>query len=234
VDAHRSGRPGADEVRSLTFAVLERRYHLLLGLRHARYWSTLRPRSFEASLWSLRSTFGAVVCDVTADFESEDDTGAAEVEERNLMARTAVRSADVVFAVGRPGVKGVHALVRVLADLAAAGVPPERTVPVINAAPRHPRARAELAAAVAELGSPIQGSGRMVGTLFLPVRKVEAALRDAVPLPAPLPTLLAGACAAVLDRCGPAAGAATASLTPVLPGSIGHWGGDADDRGATS
>jgi len=84
VEAHCSRRPGPEEVRALTFAVVERRYHLLLGLRRARYWSILRPRSFEAALWSLRTTFGAVVCDVTADFDSEDDAGSTDVEERNL------------------------------------------------------------------------------------------------------------------------------------------------------
>jgi hypothetical protein len=233
VEAHRSGRPSAEDVRALTFDVVERRYHLLLGLRQARSWTTVRARSFEASLTSLRSTFGAVVCDVTADFESEDDGGSADVEERNLMARTAVRSADVVFAVGRPGVKGVHALVRVLAELAGAGVPPARTVPVFNAAPRHPRARAELAAALAELAVPVPGSQRLVGPLFLPVRKVEAALRDAVLLPAPLPAMLAGAFGAVVERCGPAADLSQQGLERVEPGAIGHWG-DADDMGATA
>ena len=234
VEAHRSGRPSAEDVRALTFDVVERRYHLLLGLRQARSWTTLRARSFEASMSSLRATFGAVVCDVTADFESEDDAGSTEVEERNLMARTAVRSADVVVAVGRPGVKGVHALVRVLAELAAAGVPSERTVPVFNAAPRHPRARAELAAALAELAVPVPGSQRLVGPLFLPVRKVEAALRDAVPLPAPLPAMLAGAFGAVVERCGPADGPTGPELERVRPGSLGHWGDDADDMGATA
>jgi hypothetical protein len=234
VEAHRSGRPSAEDVRGLTFDVVERRYHLLLGLRQARDWTTLRTRSFEASLSSLRATFGAVVCDVTADFESEDDAGSAEVEERNLMARTAVGAADVVFAVGRPGVKGVHALVRVLGELAAAGVPPIRTVPVFNAAPRHPRARAELASALAELARPVPGSQRLVGPLFLPVRKVEAALRDAVPLPAPLPAMLAGAFGAVVERCGSAGVATRPELEQVRPGALGHWGDDADDMGATA
>jgi hypothetical protein len=233
VEAHRSGRPSAEDVRALDLRRGRAALPPAPGLRQARSWTTVRARSFEASLTSLRSTFGAVVCDVTADFESEDDGGSADVEERNLMARTAVRSADVVFAVGRPGVKGVHALVRVLADLAGAGVPPARTVPVFNAAPRHPRARAELAAALAELAVPVPGSQRLVGPLFLPVRKVEAALRDAVLLPAPLPAMLAGAFGAVVERCGPAADLSQQGLERVEPGAIGHWG-DADDMGATA
>jgi hypothetical protein len=237
VEVHRSRRPGAEEVRALTFDVVERHYHLLLGLRRARYWSTLRRSSFEAALTSLRAAFGVVVCDVTADFEGEDDAGSADVEERNLLARTSVRAADVVLVVGRPGVKGLHSLVRVLADVAAAGVPAERLVPVVNAAARPPRARAEVAAALADLAGPALGGGRTVSPLFLPPRRVEEALRDAVPLPAPLPSLLAGAFHAVVDRVGitePIGTPATPTFTRVTPGSIGSWPDDDDTLGETA
>ena len=231
VEAHRSARPEVDDVRALTFSVVERRYHLLLGLRRARYWATLRPRSFDAAFDSLRSAFATVVCDVTADFEDEDAAGSSDVEERNHMARTAVAAADVVFAVGRPGVKGVHALVRVLADLAAAGVAPARLVPVVNEAPRQPRARAELAGALASLAVPAMGGAAVASPLFLPTRRVEEALRDAVGLPAPLPALLAGAYAAVLDRVGPTVEVATGpAFERVEPGSLGSWADRHDDE----
>jgi hypothetical protein len=220
VEAHRSRRPSEPELRSLLFHVLERRYHLLLGLRRARYWSTLRPRAFEAAFESLRRHFGVVVCDVTADFEGEDDGGSADVEERNLPARTAVRSADVVFAVGLPGAKGTHALVRVVADLAAAGVPGGRIVPVVNQAPRHPRQRAELTAALADLVEPAVGV--TAGPLFLPTKRVEEAMRDVVPIPSPLPATLAAAFEATVARVG------AATVDPeepelVQPGSLGSW-----------
>ncbi len=236
VEGHRARRLDADEVRALTFSVVERRYHLLLGLRRARYWATLRPRAFEAALESLRRTFDIVVCDITADFESQDDAGSTDVEERNLMARAAIRSADVVFAVGRPGVKGVHALVRVLADLAAAGVPAGRTVPVFNEAPRHPRARAELVSALAELAVPAMDGGRTTAPVFLPSRRVEEALRDAVAIPAPLPSLLAGAYTAIVDRFGPADDACGQPLERIVPGSLGAFAEDdgGDDMGATA
>jgi hypothetical protein len=223
VEAHRSRRPSEAEVLALTFQVVERNYHLLLGLRRARYWSTLRRRSFEAAFTSLRRTFGATVCDVTADFEGEDDGGSADVEERHLLARTAARSADVVFAVGRPGVKGVHALVRVLADLASCGVPAGRVVPVFSPAPRQPRARAELSAALADLARPAMGGGQTVSPVFLPSRRVEEAMRDAVALPSPLPALLAGAFEATLTRLGPAQAPAPSEPELVVPGSLGAW-----------
>ena len=223
VEAHRSRRPSAGEVQALTFSVVERRYALLLGLRRARYWTTLRPRAFGAAFASLRASYGVVVCDVTADLEGEDDAGSADVEERNLMARTAVPAADVVFAVGRPGVKGVHALVRVLTDLGRAGVPAGRVVPVFNMAPRAPRARAELSKALADLAGPVLGGGRTVAPVFLPARRVEEALRDAVRMPAPLPATLAGAYLAVTGRLGRLEPRSGAEPEIVTPGSVGSW-----------
>ena len=221
VDAHRGGSLPVEEVRSLTFEVVERRYHLLLGLRRARYWATLRPHAFEAAFAALRRSFTTVICDITADFEGEADAGSADVEERNLMARTAVGGADVVFAVGRPGVKGTHALVRVVAELSAFGVAASRIVPVITAAPRHPRARAELCATLATLIAPVLTTEATSPPVFLPDRRVEDALRDAVALPAPLPALLVGAFDAVMDRVGARELQPGAEPVLVAPGSLG-------------
>lgn len=222
VEAHRTGVPTTDEVRRLTFAIVERGYSLLLGLRRARHWPTLRPRAFASAFGSLRRAYDVVVCDTTADFEGEDDAGSADVEERNLAARTAVAEADVVVVVGRPGLKGVHAQVRVLADLAAAGVSAARIVPVLTMAPRSPRARAELTSTVAELSRPALGGGATTSPIFLPPRPVEHAFRDGTPLPAPLPSRLAGSVLAVADRLGPLARTATTPV-PVAPGSLGSF-----------
>lgn len=226
VEAHRAATPSAGEVEALTFSVVERRYHLLLGLRHARYWPTLRPRAFEAAFDSLRRVFAAVVCDVTADFEGEEDAGSADVEERNLMARTAVTQADVVFAVGRPGAKGIHALVRVIADLGDHGVSAGRIVPVMNTCPRHPRARAEIASTLADLVGPALNGEATAGCVFVPSRRVEEALRDAVKLPSPLAPLLAGSFLATAERAGTRPYPIDPEPVAVAPGSLPTWSGD--------
>ena len=229
VDAHRSRRLTDDEVRGLTFDVVDRGYHLVLGLRRARYWSTLRTRAFDAAFASLRRAFDITICDVTADFEGEDDGGSADVEERNHPARTAVRTADVVFAVGRPGPKGLHALVRVLADLAAVDVPPGRVVPVVNLAPRHPRARAEIAAALVELTGTAMG-GVPVAPVFLPVRRIDEAVRDVMPMPSPLPATLAGAFHATVRRLGRAPTRRHEHEPELVrPGSLGGAFSEADE-----
>jgi hypothetical protein len=202
--------------------VVERRYALLLGLRRARSWAVLRPRALHAAVRSLLGAFDVVVADVTADFEGEADGGSVDIEERNGLARSALAVADVGFVVGRPGVKGLHALVRTVGDVVEAGLPPGRVVPVVAAAPRSPRARAEVAAALAELAGPALPAP-VAAPVFLPARRVEGALRDAVPLPAPLPGRVAGAFHAVLEREGRRPVPPPPAPVPVAPGSLGSW-----------
>ena len=223
VEAHRSRQCTSDEVRALTFNVVARHYHLLLGLRRARYWATLRPRSFEAAFESLRRAFGVVVCDVTGDVEGEQDGGSIDVEERNLMARTSFLRADATFVVGAPSAKGVHALVRLIHDLVGIGVSSSRVIPVFNAAPRHPRARAELVRALADLSGSTAGSIQLAPPLFLPSRRVDEAMRDAVALPAPLPGLVAGAFDAMVRRAGAEPVITEREPELVAPGSLGLW-----------
>lgn len=222
VDAHRAGTPTTDDVRALTYAVVERRYSLLLGLRRARGWTALRPRALAAAIDSLRATYDVVVADVTADFEGEADGGSADVEDRNGLARSALAVADVGFVVGRPGVKGLHALVRTVGDVVAAGLPPARVVPVVAAAPRSPRVRSEVAAALAALLGPTLPTA-VASPVFLPSRRVEGALRDALPLPSPLPGRLAGAYRAVVARQGRMVERTAAGAVRVVPGSLASW-----------
>jgi hypothetical protein len=220
-DAHRTGRPPVEEVRALTFDVVERRYQLLLGLRRARSWAAIRPRAFAAAFESLCRGWRALVCDTDADLEGEDGGGSADVEERNQLARTAVARADVVFAVGQPGMKGTHALVRVLGDLLDHGVPAERIVPVVNRASKHARANADTAAAIAALLAPHAGAKVLATPLFLPERRVDDALRDGVRLPTVLAAPLVGAFHAVLSRAPSPRAHAEAQL--VRAGTLGSW-----------
>jgi len=240
VEAHRGRQPTAEELMDLTFSVVERGYRLLLGLRRPRYWSSIRPRAFEAAFRSLRGAASTLVCDVSPDVEGEEQGGSSDVEERNLMARTAVLGADVVVVVGAPGVKSVHGLVRLIGELRDVGVPADRIVPVVNQAPRNPRLRAEISGAVTQLtaarsGTSLVGVGPggstgMASPVFLPVRKVDESLRDGVRLPAPLGPLLAGAFDATRARAArPAVPLDRREPVAVAPGSLGSWSGGMDD-----
>jgi hypothetical protein len=208
VEAHRTGGHAP-----VTFRVVERGYDLLLGLRRARAWSAIRPRAFEAAFHSLRVGWATVVCDVDADVEGEREGGSADVEDRNVMARTALGAADSVLLVGLPGMKGVHAMARVAAELSDFGVEAGRITPVVNRAPRSPRARAEIASALAGLvRSP------MAAPVFLPERRVDDVLRDGGRLP---PVLTAPLAAAV--NVGQIRPVTPSEPALIKPGSLGAW-----------
>lgn len=227
VEAHRSRHLSPAEVTSLTFDVAERGYHLLLGLRRPSAWASLRPRAFEAAFTSLQRAYGTVVCDVEADLESERDGGSLDVEERNVMARTSVARADVVLAVGLPGVKGMHSLLRVAGDLAGAGVPGARVVPVLNRSPRGRRARAELAAAWGALAGAHTHGGQTASPIFVPERRLDEVGGHASRLPGALVEPLVAAVAAVVARSGRRS-VPLAGPRAMVPGELGHW----PDQGA--
>jgi hypothetical protein len=221
VDAFRAGQPGAAEIRALTFAVPARRYHVLLGLRRARAWSTIRPRAFEATLDGLRRLHRVGVADLDSEVEGEDEGGSVDVEERHVMARATLARADAVVVVGAPGMKGLHALTRVLGDLLSYGVPGERLLPVVNRAPRGAHTRAQLTSALAAL-LPAWAGSDMPTPIFLPERHVDELLRDGARLPDALVAPLTGAVRALTAR---ADDAARRPLEPelVTPGSLGTW-----------
>jgi hypothetical protein len=97
-------------------------------------------------------------------------------------------------------------------------------VPVLNGVLRSPRVRSQLQAAlqgvVADLPATIGPA------VFLPTRPVDAALRDGVPVPVPLPALVTGSFEAVRGRVGPRSRGADPELVgvPVAAGSLGSLG----------
>jgi len=189
-EAHRLGTPDATSIRSLTWQIATRGYDLLLGLRRPRDWTSLRPATVRAAVEGLRRAYELTVADVDPDLEGERETGSLDVEDRNALARTAVAAADLVVVVGGSDLKGVHSLLRVVRDVVAHGAEPGRVLPVLNRAPRAPRARAELARALAALGTGATagGSGPEVAGLPSPVflgerRHLDLALRDVSRLP---------------------------------------------------
>ena len=144
------------------------------------------------------------------------------MEERNHVARSAALRSTVVLAVGAPGLKGVHSLARLIRSLAGAGVQPERILPVVNRAPRSPRARAEISRALASITEKSGRTHAVASPLPIPERKIEDALRDGTPLPSALVDPVFRAVTALSERL--------ADLPPadplparVPPGTLGRW-----------
>jgi hypothetical protein len=221
-EAHRHRALAPEEVRSLLFVCPDRGYHVLLGLRRAKDWAVLRPRSFEAAVDGLRRTFRVTVADVDADLEGEADCGSIDVEERNTMARTTVARADVVALVGVPTVAGLFRLACLTLDAVRFGVDPARLLPIVNRGPRSPRARAEIARVLATTIGSIDGAPTGVASpLFVPERRrLDDLHRDALPLPKPFVEPLGAATTALLARNPPSAAPEPEAVTP---GSLGSW-----------
>jgi MinD-like ATPase involved in chromosome partitioning or flagellar assembly len=232
VEAHRTGAPTATDVRATAFHVVERGYDLLLGLRRARAWSTLRPRAVAATLESLRTTYATVVCDVDADLEGEAESGAVEVEERHVLARSAVATADVVVAVGEGSFKGVHALGRVVREVLELGRPPTRIVAVINHAARG-RAQRDVTRALAQLLDSATAESQVPAPIFLPDRRgVTEALHDGVRLPDALGHPVLAAIDGVLDWADLRDVPATEPRpVRIKPGSLGTFTGASEAAG---
>ena len=223
VEAHRGPRPSAAVVNRMLFGIDERGYRLLLGLRRRRDWTTLRPRSLGAALDSLLRSTRWLICDTDDELDGEEETASHDLEERNGAARLSTSSADVVVAVGSSSLKGVFDLVRTTRSLLASGVDAGRILPVINHAPRSPRARAELTDALGTLGDLAPD----VGPLFLPERRaLDAVHRGATRLPDQLASPLAAAVEALVERADPLADRIAepriAEPRPIRPGALGR------------
>jgi hypothetical protein len=222
VEAFHGGTIAGEQLRSLTFAVADRGYHLLLGLRNHRDWTAVRPRAFEAALDATRRTFRYVIADIDSDVEGQERTGSVDVEERNTFARTCARQADLVLVVGNPGTKGMAALVRCVHRLLEHGVDPPRVLGVINRVGRTPRQRAQHTKAFVELTS---GATRLPPPLFIGDRRGLGAFIDqAAPLPRNMTRTLGRTVTVLLARDELAEPPASA-MQPlrVSPGSLGSW-----------
>ena len=115
-----------------------------------------------------------------------------------------------------PGdVKGLHRMVRIVADLVEHGVAPGRLLPVVNRAPRAPRARAELTRAFAALVEGFVDAGQLASPIHLGrQRGIEEALLDGARLPGALGPSLRGAVDAVVSRSRRATGRPRAGRAP--------------------
>jgi MinD-like ATPase involved in chromosome partitioning or flagellar assembly len=239
VDAYRGTALDAAAVRGMCFSVPGRGYDLLLGLRRHRDWTALRPRALAAALDGVRRAYRMVVCDVDPDVEGEAECGSLDVEDRNLLARAALRDAEVVLVVGLPGIAGVHAHLRVVRELVEFGLAGARIVPVVNRAPRGPRQRAELGAALAGplLAAACPGVTLASTPIFVPERRrLDDLVRDGAPLPPQIFRPLVGAVRALLDRTPKLPTPPAAEPLAVAAGSLGSWAADDSeaDEGAGS
>ena len=219
VESHRIGTPTTREVRAGAFAVPQRGYDLLLGLRRSSDWVALRPRALRASVSSLRRSYRVVVAECSPELLGERETGSMDIEERNAAARVITTEADVVLAVGTPSIVGVRFLVRLLDSLLDHGVEPGRILTVLNRAPRSARARAELTRAIHGLVDGARAQALATPVFVADRSSMDEVHRSGGRFPAQPGRHLRDAAQALAHRAGSRT-PATEALERVAPGSL--------------
>ena len=225
VEAHRMGHISTEDLRQLTFSVPDRGYRLVLGLRRPNDWITIRSRAFGTALDAIQRSARVVVADCDPELDGEAETGSFDIEDSHLMTRATIAQADVVVVVCTPTVTGLHGMVTVLADLRTHRIPVDRTVAVVNRAPRAGRSRAELTRALANLTSAAERPDHHIGPVFVSERRgVDLVHRDLHRFPSALVDPVTGVVVDTLQQV-PTRLAPDESVEPVpiRPGSLGSW-----------
>ena len=191
--------PARREVKRHLFAIDNRGYSLLLGLRRQRDWTSLQPRALDAAIAALRSVYRITIADIDPEFDGESETGSSDVQMRNGPARAAATAASVVVVCGDAGLKGINDIVRVRRDLRDLGVEPGRLLTVVNRAPRSPRGRSEIVAALGALDDTVGVTAST--TVFIPERgQLELVHSTAGQLPSALVAPVTSEVARALER----------------------------------
>jgi len=196
IDAHRTAVPERHTIEAMLHHVESRHYALLLGVRSRRDWVALRPNAVAATLASLCGMFRWTVCDITADLESESETGSTEIDDRHALAHSAIDIAHLVVVVATPTLKGVRDVVGLIDDLGRLGVATARIQVLVNRAPRNPRVRAEVTRTISDLS---QSTLERTPIFLAERRGMELLHRCADRLPSQMTVPLATAIAGIIS-----------------------------------
>ncbi|RMH80321.1 MAG: hypothetical protein D6683_05310 [Actinomyces sp.] len=224
VEAHRTTSLTPDELRTRVRPT-RAGHHLVPGLRRPRDWTALRPRALAATFEACRAAYRTVVVDCDPDLDGVEETGSVDVDDRHRPTLTAVDTADLVVAVGRCDLVGLHALAGLGHELERRGLPPDRLQLVVNRLPRNPVARREALDAVARC-LPVAAPRPPLITLG-ERRDLEGTLREGSPLPRRLADELTRPVEAVLDALPTRLPIDADEPVPVVPGTLGSWAEEA-------
>ena len=198
VRVSRFGPPPGSAVEPLTY-LTDGGYRLLPGLACHHDWVSLGEAASRSVLDAVRSVAELVVVHVDRDLEGEAETGSLDIEDRNVLARTAVTEAALVAVTAPAAPAASHEVAAALHALERFRVPPGRVITVRPAAAAWARVRARA-------GSPTGTVTLRVGRR--PDRAVGVALRRALHHGVVEPT-----------------GLARTAVEPerIVPGTLGAW-----------
>ena len=186
VEAHRTGVPTSDEVRTVLSKCHRHGFDLLPGLRRHRDWTTLRPRAVEATVRSLRQAYPVVIADIDADIEGESDTGSFDIADRNSLARTIASTADAIIVTSRSDLTGLSRLVSTVATLVDFGVEPGCIAPLVLRPTRSILSPAEIRRSITNLLDRVVPDLVIAAATVVELpRDLDTVLLDGAPMPAP-------------------------------------------------
>jgi MinD-like ATPase involved in chromosome partitioning or flagellar assembly len=181
LDRVRAGNADPDEIDDSVFRTT-RGYDLLLGQRSAGDWVLLDRSSVAGVLEATLRRWQLVVVDHDGDLEDAEWTRSESIGARNAVSLELAHTADLWVVVAGPGTKGVASAARSVDEAVRAGVDQERIQVVFNRISRTPATRSSHAAALA--AATAARTGLLLPPAFVgEVRHLEAAHRDAMPLP---------------------------------------------------
>lgn len=222
VELHRSSQPTSDVVRSHLWYSPSHGYDVLPGLRRHRDWASIRRRAALAAIASIRHSYSTVVADVDADLEGEPETGSIDIDDRNLLARELTSTADVIVVTARPGVAGIHRLIRMLTALDERSIEMDRVLPVVIGAPRSRTERSAQIRAISRLFSEIRPTSEVPTPVMVPFRRdLEPFLRDGSGPPPSSVGSITSAVDSMLRRL-PRIDLHEPMPTPIIPGHLGR------------
>ena len=225
VDLHRMSNPTPDDVRQHCWFSARHGYDVLPGLRRHRDWTILRRRATVAALASLRDTFDVVIADTDTDLEGEAQTGSIDIEDRNVLARELVVTADIIVLTARAGVAGTSRSIQTFRDLIELGVDSRRILLVVLSAPRSTRRRSELVRTITSLVNEVFPDHPIPVPVMVPIRRdLEPFFHDGAPPPKSVLGSISTAIAQLFADIGPLPHRASTDQTPIaiLPGHLGR------------
>lgn len=194
-----------------------RGYDLMAAMPSLPSWRLIDHSSLDAALHSLSRSYRSVVFDCDLDLEDRSVSGSMDIEERNMLTRSAIRSSSALVLVAQPGVKGLYSLSRLHREVLESKLVRGPIGIVINRYSPSPRKAREF---LENLGDVLdqRGSGQPVKVIFLPDTSIESQVLATARFPASLasPIELLSATLSTLANFHPAAPQVPATLATKL------------------
>lgn len=138
IESARAGVVTRMQVRDVAFPIPQRNYDVIAGAPKHNLWTTWSRSRVERVIDGLRDAYRIIVADVDHDIEGEAESGALEIEERNVLARTILSNADHIVLTIANSISGFARGVNIVNELKDFGCDIDALTIVLNESRRNP------------------------------------------------------------------------------------------------